>query len=240
MIKNPNEIVQELVSDYQCVFGSNLKSVIMYGSAVSHEFRPGASPIVVALVLEDTSITALARCSGACRKWERRGVATPLFLTPDYIASSLDAYPVEFLDMQTSYRVLFGEDYIKPLDIEKRHLRLQCEREFKGIALHLRSSFVEASGNEKRMRGLLDVSMKKMLPLFKALLALGGRKIPAISSEVFSSAEDMLGLDAGIFSRVTGAARARGTPPIDLLDRFTAAVDEIIRHVNAMEGDGNR
>ena len=232
MIKNPNDIVQELTSDYLAVFGTELKSVIMYGSAVSHEFRPGKSEVVLVFVVDNNSIPLLARCAPLHRKWSRRGVATPLFLTPAYIASSLDSYPVEFLEMQTCYRVLYGEDVLKPLQIEKKYLRLQCEREFKGIALHLRSAFLEAGVKEKRMRELLTRAMEKMLPLFKALLALGNRKIPAMSSEVVSSVEDMLGQGAGVLSQVHRDGVARREQCVDLFDRFTATVDHIAHYID--------
>jgi hypothetical protein len=235
MIKNPNDIVQELTSDYLAVFGRDLKSVIMYGSAVSHEFRPGKSAIVLAIVIKENPISLLARCSPLHRKWSRRGVATPLFLTPAYIASSLDSYPVEFFDMQTNYRILYGDDVLKPLQIEKKYLRLQCEREFKGIAVHLRTAFLDAFGKEKRMRELLTGAMEKMLPLFKALLALGSRKIPAVSGEIVSSVEDMLGLGAGALSQVHGGVPQRGGASIDLFDRFTAAVDSIAAYIDTLE-----
>jgi hypothetical protein len=235
MIKNPNDIVQELTSDYLAVLGDDLKSVIMYGSAVSHEFRPGKSSIVLAFVVNKNPISLLSRCTALHRKWSRRGVATPLFLTPAYIASSLDSYPAEFFDMQTNYRILYGDDVLKPLQIEKKYLRLQCEREFKGIAVHLRSAFLDAFGKEQRMRELLTRALEKMLPLFKALLALGNRKIPAMSGEIVSSVEDMLGLGAGALSQVHGEGPKRGAMSIDLFDRFTAAVDAIAAYIDTLD-----
>ena len=100
MIKNPNDIVEELIADYLAVFGNELVSAVMYGSAVTHEYRPGKSDINIALVLVDNTIKRLTQSLSIQKKWQRNGVSIPLFMTKEYIAGSLDSYPVEFLDMQ--------------------------------------------------------------------------------------------------------------------------------------------
>ena len=45
MIKNPNDIVDRLISDYLKITGDGLISAVLFGSAVSHEYHPGKSEI---------------------------------------------------------------------------------------------------------------------------------------------------------------------------------------------------
>jgi hypothetical protein len=236
MIKNPNDIVDELVSDYLNVHGDSLISAVMYGSAVSHDYRPGKSDINIILVLADNSIETLNKSVHIQKKWNRKGVAVPYFMTRKYITSSLDTYPVEFLDMQTGYRVLYGDDILSDLKIERTHLRLQVERELKGVTLRLRSAYAEVAGNAGDMRLLLDASMRALLPLFKALLVMHQKKIPNVKSEIVAAVEDIYGLGLSVFSTVFTLKKSNHRQYADIFDRFVKQIDMLIDAVDAHQG----
>jgi hypothetical protein len=57
-------------------------------------------------------------------KWHRRRVATPLFMTPEYIATSLNTFPLELLNIKQDYRVVWGKDLLAKVKIRQRQLRL--------------------------------------------------------------------------------------------------------------------
>ena len=237
MIKNPNDIVEKLVADYLKIFGDDLVSVIMYGSAVSHEFRPGKSDINTLLVLKDNSIKRIHECTGFQKKWYSQGVAIPLFMTREFIRSSLDTYPIEFLDIQSNYRVLYGEDVLSGIKLEKEHLRLQCERELKGIALHLRTEYLRVAGRSKDVESLLSASVRKLIPIFKAVLVLNDRKIPGAKSEAISCVEDLYSLGASALSDVFFKSQQFRDNYVELFDRFAGVIDVITLHVDEMKGN---
>jgi hypothetical protein len=56
----------------------------------------------------------------------------PLFLTRSDLSSSLDSYPIEFLNMKNRYRLVYGEDVLQKLSFNPLAVRLQIERELKG------------------------------------------------------------------------------------------------------------
>jgi len=239
VIKNPNDIVEELIADYLKIFGDNLLSSIMYGSAVSHEYRPGKSDINLVFILTDNSIEKLVLSIPVQRKWNRRGVAYPLFMTKEYIARSLDNFPIEFLDMQTSYRVLYGNDPVGGLKIELQYLRLQCERELKGITLKLRSAYTEASGDMRKLEVLLEAAMRRLLPVFKAQLVLNNRKIPSGKSEIIAAVEDIYGFGASVFSEVFHSARKKiQASETELFNSFVNQIDKMITFVDTHSTGG--
>jgi hypothetical protein len=201
-IKHPNEIVNEFVNDYRGIFGDDLISVILYGSAVTHEYQPGISNISFAVVLTDMSLSRIAQSSPLDRKWEKIGIPVPLFLTPAYLLSSLDTFPIEFLDMQSDYRVLFGEDVLASLEIKKEHLRLHCERRLKLAAVELRRVYVRYGGNERVLEETLNRSLNDLFGVFKALLVMAGETIPSASSDVIAAVEDLYSLGASALSDV--------------------------------------
>jgi hypothetical protein len=236
-VKNPNDIVASLVSDYREVLGDSLVSVIMYGSAVTHEYVPGVSDINIAVVLTDDDIHHVSRSVAVQRKWRRYGVATPFFMTRRYIAASLDTFPIEFLDMQNNYRVLHGDDVLAGLEIGHEYLRLQCERELKGAALHLRRAFVQCEGGERLLYELLKSSLRRLLPVFKALLVLGGESIPRTRSDVIAAVEDMYKMGASVVSEVHNSdKRVLHGRYQDVFERYVTVVDELVRSVDSMSG----
>jgi len=229
-IKNPNEIVDEFVSDFRAAFGENLLSVVMYGSAATHEYRPGISDINIVVVLKDDSIPILEKSADTVKKWSKRKVSIPFFMTKEFIDSAIDSYPVEFLDIQSNYRILHGEDFFAHLDVKREHIRLQCERELRGIAIHLRKEFIRSAGSAGQLKLLLSLTMKKLLPIFKSMIVLNDKPIPKLRSDLIMTIEDLYDLGASALSDV--AHIRDGSKPSAgwslLFDKFIKTVDRLI------------
>ena len=106
------------LQDIRQAFGESLKSVILYGPAARGEIFKNRPYINFMVVVEDNTPSSLARCAGQVKKWRKRLITTPLFLNPEYIGHSLDTFPLEFMDMKASYRVLQGEGVLECLAME--------------------------------------------------------------------------------------------------------------------------
>ncbi|HNV71122.1 MAG TPA: hypothetical protein PKO06_15575, partial [Candidatus Ozemobacteraceae bacterium] len=59
-----------------------------------------------------------------------------------------DVFPIKFMGMQETHRVLFGEDILTRITIQPTHLRLRCEQEMKNILLRLRTLFLRQDGRD--------------------------------------------------------------------------------------------
>jgi hypothetical protein len=232
MIKNPNEIVESFVADYQKAFGDTLLSVIMYGSAVTHEFRPGKSDITMAIVLTDTSIGNLGRSVEMHRKWRKRGVATPFFMSKEFIATSRDTYSIEFLDMKSNYRILYGEDVLAGIETQRDFLRTQCERELKDIALLLRKTYVDCLGQAAYLAGVLDGSVRQMIPIFRAILLLAGKNIPSTNSDIIAAVEDEHNLGISALSDIFHCDRKhQPTRQVEIFRNYVDIIDLLTKRV---------
>ena len=239
-ITNPNDIVESLVSDYRGVFGDDLVSVIMYGSAVTHEYKPGISDINIAIVLKDNSITQIAKSTSLQKKWAKSRVSAPFFMTEEYIHSSCDTYPIEYLDMRSNYRVLFGEDVLEHIEINREHIRLQCERELRGAAIHLRRSFIQCAGNNKMLADLLNTSIRRLIPVFKALLKLKGSVIPKSKSDIISTVEDSYDLGASSLSDIFNSDNKNRKQEYGrLFDNYANDIDTLISAVDTLLQEEN-
>jgi predicted nucleotidyltransferase len=236
-IKNPNDIVEAFVADYRDLFNDELISVVMFGSAVTHEYRPGISDINMVIVLREYSIARIRSSIATAKKWAKRNVTVPFFMTKEFIAHSLDSYPIEFLDIQSNYRVLFGEDVFSQLDIKRSDLRLQCERELRGISIHLRKEFISSGGNSRVLFKLLNASLKRLMPVFRAMLKLTDKSVPNMKSDVIMAVEDRFNLGASALSHALELDRLTtngGGALGDFFDKYAKAIDALIESIDSV------
>lgn len=200
--KDPQEIFQEFTQDYQKLYGEDLISIILYGSAAKGEYVYKKSDINFLIILSEKGIENLRKSLDLVPKWKKRNVATPLFLTKSYIETSLDSFPIEFLDMKEHHQLIYGEDVLKDIDINLKYLRLQCEREVKSKLLHLRQAYLNTHGKRKHMETLISRSIITFASIFRALLKLKGKEIPARKREVILSTSEEFGLDKETFEKL--------------------------------------
>src|SRR5579863_4705998 len=111
----PEKKISEFVSRLQAAAGSNLQSVILFGSAVAGDFHPEYSNVNLFCVVRDSSFAALQALAPAVKWWDSQKQPPPLFMTRNEIERSADVFTIELLDMQQHHRVLFGEDVVKSL-----------------------------------------------------------------------------------------------------------------------------
>src|SRR5829696_3900526 len=98
------------VHDLQHIFGDRLQAVVAYG-------RPDASREPCLAVVRAITAADLDECAARVSSWHRAGVATPLLLTKDEFAGSLDAFPIEYGEIIETHHVLFGIDPFDGLTI---------------------------------------------------------------------------------------------------------------------------
>lgn len=196
---DPKEIFQEITKDYQTAFGNDLLSIILYGSGASGEYLPKKSDINFLIVLTEEGINTLERSLKVLSKWQKRKVSIPLFLTKSYITSSLDTFPIEFLNMKLNYMLVFGKDMLADLPFKKEEIRVQCERELKSKLLQLRQGYLDASKRVRDLKLLIATSIPAFTAIFRALLYLKNIQVPAKREDIVSRICEEFDLDHGLF-----------------------------------------
>lgn len=227
MIK-PKDIFLPVTEDFKNVFGNDLISLILYGSGAGVDYVPGTSDINFLVVLSQEGMERLEKAIRIVKRWQKRRVAIPLFMTKEEILSATDAYPVEFLSMQSNYELVYGEDVLKDLSIDSENLRLQVERELRSKILHLRRGLLETAGRAKYIRELISISFTAYVSLFKALLHLKGVAIPMSRREVIRETAKAYSLNTEIF--LTCADIREGidcVPASEVLGLFKAYLKEV-------------
>jgi len=238
-IKKPEEIFAEIEEDYRKVFQDALVSIILYGSGAGSDFNPDISDLNFLIILSEESIDHLDLAIDTVSRWRKRNVATPLFMTQSYIQSSLDSYPLEFLNIKKSYILVYGKDMLKDISLEPHHLRLQCEREIKGKLLLLREGFLETGGKQKRIAELIKASITAFISIFNGLLHLKGIAIPPTRREIIQAVTKEIPINQEIFLKCLdikqGKAKLSSSEIKGLFTSYMIEVRKLWEVVDTME-----
>jgi len=216
--KKPEEIFAGFTSDFQKLFGSHLISISLYGSGAREDYVPGKSDLNFLIVLSEEGIGDLKKVHDVLPKWRKRRVAVPLIMTKAFIFSSLDSYPIEFLNMQRHYVPVFGEDVLKELAFSRSSLRLQVERELKGKILLLRARYLGTEGKDDRIRDLIAESITAFISIFNALLYMKGVDIPKGRSEVVRALSGTVSVEADALMKCVEIKEGRKKFPLSEME----------------------
>lgn len=199
--------LKQFQADVKALFGQDLVSVTVYGSAVTADYVPKKSDMNVLVVLTESGIGNLLPVQSYIRKWQKKKISNPLFLTESYIEESLDSFPIEFLNMQSDYVVLSGKDVLAGLAIDNKDLRLQCERELKGNLLHLRQGFIETQGKAKNLQMLIAESIVAFVSVFRGLLRLKQVEPASLKQDIIQQTCTEFKLNLQLFSTMFALRR---------------------------------
>jgi hypothetical protein len=234
-IKDPIGLARQAAMGYATCYGDQLVSVIVYGSAAGEEFNPRSSDINLLVVLKTMTPAMLEKSRAIQDNWIKKRFGRPLFLDPDYIAGSLDSFPIEFLNMQQSHVVVHGEDVLAPLAIDARDLRLQIERELRGKWLHLLKGWLDTSKNDKLLAAFIGRSLKDFTVIFRAMLYLKKVAVPPSRLLLCSTVAKLYGLDEHAFDRVLEApATGSGKSISSVFPLYSQAIDGLIKNIDQL------
>ncbi len=186
------EQLREPVSDFsdlvQQLSGSNAESLTIFGALAGGSFDPKRHTVRSVLVLDKIDLDLLRRLAEEGERLGKSGFAAPLIMTPDYIAASLDTFPLELIEIHQCHVNVFGTDHFGDLKFEDHHVRLQCEREFKSILISLRQGLLAAAGRENVLEAVEVDIAEQLVRTLRGMLWLKGSRdakpAPAVVDEV--------------------------------------------------------
>ncbi|HEY4233580.1 MAG TPA: hypothetical protein VGM76_09140 [Lacipirellulaceae bacterium] len=212
-----------------------LKSVLLYGSAAAGDFVEGASNYNLLVIADPLGEAELKAVAAPVAAWDRAGHPAPMLFTPEQLKSSLDAFPIEMLDIQQSRRVLFGADALAGMQIEPIHLRLAVERELTGKLLSLRGKYALAAENPRAVQDLMLGSLSTILVLFRAALRLYQDEVPDTKLEAMRELAKHIPFDPQPFERLFAAkresAKRGGEAPVSF-SAYLAAIERVVAAIN--------
>ncbi len=232
------EIITGVVRDYKEIYSDRLESIVLYGGAERDDSVSAHSGIQFLIVLNSKGILDLEDSFDAVKRWSKEGVAVPLFLTRHYIDGALDSYPIEFLVMKSSYRLVYGEDPIGSLEIGRAAVRLQAERDARGYLLRLRQGYLECGGDANGLRALVTESVPGFHALFRALFWLITGEMGGPTADVTRRMCDEFDLSHFVFEELEDIRRGgkrRAGDLLRLVDSYLEEARKLVLRIDALE-----
>ena len=225
-------LARKWLTPVRTALGSEFVSAYLTGSVLTQGFDPKHSHVnvlVVASSLDGPRLDAVARSLPAQRK---PPLIEPLFLTRRQIEGSLDAFPIEWVEIQERHLRLEGDDVFSGLAVPRTYLRLQCEHELRGKHIQLRQTYLLHRADGAVLARVLRASASGFATLFRTLLRLRGEPPPAEPARVIQRVADLYQLDAqGLLSAHLfrySTRRYKADEVLVLYHRFLAEVERLI------------
>ena len=151
-----------------------------------------------------------------------------LSMTKAFIETSLDSYPIEFLNMKNSHILIYGENVLGNLTFQPADLRLQIERELKGKIILLTQGYLETKVSARQVRHLIRNSFTAFVSIFNALLYLKHEKAPQTRRETIREVCNLFLLDAAVFERCSDIREGKDNlADGEIIDTFKKYLQEV-------------
>jgi predicted nucleotidyltransferase len=181
------------------IHDDNIVSVFIYGSAACDNYIPKVSDINSVFIFREIDFRTLENSLSVVSKGISRKIEAPLFLTEEYIKTSLDVFPIEFVDMKENHTLLYGADVLSALKINGEHIRLFCEQQIKGKLVRIRQAYLEVGSQKKGQESLLKESLNSLIPIFRNLIRLKGQEPSIKKEEIIIKLCELFNLEKNVF-----------------------------------------
>ncbi len=225
---------EQLTASLRQRYGSQLVSVMLFGSAAAGDHLPGQSDYNVLVVLDHLGLQELEALTDLTRSWVRAGNRPPLLFARDDLVRAGEVYAIEIADMKDSHQILFGEDVIAPLSANPESLRLQLEYELRSRLAKLRTGYMQFRRDRRKTLQLMTRSLSTFLVLFRAALRLYQPQVPQKKWEALEALARHVSMSTDAFHRVAQLKTSRGVGQVDhvaLMRDYLQAIGSIVQVV---------
>jgi hypothetical protein len=239
MATDINARIEAFASALSASLGSNLVSLVLYGSVVRGDYDPKRSDVNLLLILNDASPSGIAPAGSAIAGWTRGGQPPPLVFSSREWRASTDVFAMEIEDMRQAHRVLRGEDPLAGLETSPADSRHELEREARGKLVHLRAHYAACQSDGRALGELLLSSAKTFFVLFRTLLRLKGTVPPRQLDELVRATAGIAGFEAQSLGWVLAKIEGHRVPELKPHDptgvRYVEAIERVVRFVDEMD-----
>jgi predicted nucleotidyltransferase len=232
--------LDELVRQLELAYGSALRSVVLFGSAVAGEHRAKTSDYNVLVIVDSLPLDRLRAVAAVSKAWAEDGNPPPMTFTTQEWRSSSDIFPMEYADILERHRVLHGEAPFDGIRVNPADLRLQVEHQTMGKLLQLRQAIMGAGGDSALQLDVLEKSLSTLMVIFRGVVRLNSQ-VPSQDYEALArSVAEKAGFSPDPFVRVIRHLRGSEKLPRDqasrILEEYLSAMESLVAYLDRFQG----
>lgn len=225
------------------IHSKNLISIAIYGSAVTSNFIRKVSNINLVCVFTELKLENLTLSLRAIKDAKKAKIIAPLFLTLDNIQSSLDTFPMEFLEIKDNHRTIYGQKIFSQIEIPHEHLRLQCEQQLKSQLIRLRQIYLEKGKSKTLIKDAIISSFNNTFAIFRNLMRLSRLPVPELNEEVILKVSNTYNFDGQVFFDLLrdkkGQERVKWKECDDIFAEYLLQLEALISRVDQLKVEGH-
>lgn len=233
------KVLNELVDKLKKAYGSELVSVILYGSGAVGDHSGRFSDLNIFCVLREVTPRELEVAEPVMRWWRDLNNPAPLLMGAEEVRTSTDCFPIEFHDIQERRRVLYGEDVVQDLEIDDSFYRAQVEYQLRAKLLRLRQKGAGVMHDRKLLLQLLAESVSTFCVLTRHALLLHGQPAPHRKRELVAQATEAFGINPKPFQTLLdlrdGRAKPKDIDPVSLYGTYLKEIGVVVDAVDRLE-----
>src|SRR5262249_38542800 len=220
--------------------GTNLECLVLFGSAASspesEEFHPGFSDVNMLCIVRELSAATLDTLAPAFAWWTGKKYPAPLVFSRTELERSADVFAIELFDICQRHRVVYGEDIFMTLRVPRSRHRVQLEHDLRPKLLTLRQLYLQAAGDDGRVRKLMLDSVPNFGTLFRHAMIVLGMQPGAHRADAIRALADHLKFDASIFLRLFEVrARKKKDSEVNVRSGFAKYMEGIDKVIQALD-----
>jgi len=231
------ESARKWLEPVRAALDTDFLAAYLTGSVLNAGFDPQHSRVNVLVFARTLPPDTLDRLAAAVPATRKAPHFEPLFLVKDQIATSLDVFPMEWLDVLERHLRLEGEDVFAGVQVPRTWLRHQCEHELRGKHIRLRQEYIASGTRTERLREVLTRFASGFHTLFRTLIRLRGEEPPASTERVIERVADAYGLDArallGAYM-VRYSRKSDGDNVKEVYRRFLVEIERLIGAIDTL------
>ena len=212
--------------------GDSLASLILFGGTreelTDYSKLNDLESIRLLIVLNSVDTETLDKLAIGCKKMLGQ-IHSPMVMTLEEMRASTDVFPITFLEMKRSYRVLVGTDVLAELPIRFLHLRLRCEQELKNLLLRMQSRYLTLQ-DDRRLFHSMKTSFRSFTRTTSAASLLFDKDPPVTTAATLDNAAEVFGFDRELLENVSVMCTSRAIIAGELLRSTYATLMAFVSH----------
>ena len=192
--------LDKFLEDLKLNLGENLLSVFAFGSQANVE--DAKNNLNLMIITNQLSAENLYSISKPVKKWVKAKNPIPVIMNKDEWYSSFDVYTIEYADMKSNYRLIYGEDLVPSINVNKYFLRLECESELKNLLLKYKNHFLLNVNSDREMKKVLNNVIKTLVVIFRSVLRLYDREVPYRAVDIIEHCSQFLSFNKIVMTKL--------------------------------------
>ena len=178
--QNVTSVLTEFVNSAKEAFGSDLRSIVLYGSGAEGKLRP-TSDVNVIVVLTAFNQPQADQLREPLRVGKAAINLRAMFLLESELRAATEAFAVKFGDIARRRRVLFGDDPFAAVSVSREDAVFRLKQTLLNLTLRMREAYVARSLREEQLAALIADVAGPLRSCASTLLELEGA--PAASAK---------------------------------------------------------